>query len=210
MDSILETAYIYYENRSKLIYSYRGNTFLQGGELFDDDHDRRGRIDCSTLVHLALQGVRYEKSPYVTEDIEGFFDMRCGWYQKDPDAIECLTVRQVLAEFSERENNIRRAYGLARYCREKHLERDIYSGEELKAGDLVFFEAGPSVIEEYRKYGAWMAISHAGIVTEDTRYMINATGSSDHECNAGAFPVRISRIADKGTVVSAARILTWS
>ena len=55
-----------------------------------------------------------------------------------------------------------------------------------------------------------MAISHAGIVTEDTRYMINATGSSDHECNAGAFPVRISRIADKGTVVSAARILTWS
>lgn len=209
MNSILETAYTYFENRSKLIYSYRGNTFLQGGELFDDDHDRRGRIDCSTLVHLALQGVRYEKSPYVTEDIEGFFDMGCGWYLSSPDhnAQRRLTVRQVFEEYSERDSNIRRSYGLARYCREKHLERDLYSGEELRAGDLVFFEAGPSVIEEYRKYGAWMAVSHAGIVMEDTRYMINATGSSDHERNAGTFPVRISRIADKGAVVSAARIL---
>ena len=207
MDGILETAYTYFENRSKLIYSYRGNTFLQGGELFDNEHDRRGRIDCSTLVHLALQGVPYDKSPYVTCDTGAFFDMPCRWYQRDPDAIGCLTVRQVFEEYSERANNIRRSYGLARFCREKHLERDLRGGEELRAGDLIFFEAGQSVIEEYRKYGAWMAVSHAGIVTEDTRYMINATGSSDHERNAGTFPVRISRIADKGAVVSAARIL---
>ena len=35
MNDILRTALTYLENNDRLIYSYRGNTFLQGGELYD-------------------------------------------------------------------------------------------------------------------------------------------------------------------------------
>ena len=68
MDRILETAVTYLNRRDSLIYSYHGNTFLQGGELTDPDNGGRGRIDCSTLVHLAMAGTGYGDSPYVTGD----------------------------------------------------------------------------------------------------------------------------------------------
>lgn len=204
MDKILEIAESYYKNRGKLIYSYRGNTFLQGGELFDPDNDYRGRIDCSTLVHLALAGITYENSPYVTKDIRAFFELPCKWIAHDANFP--LTEAAVFAGYSGRSSDIRRAYGLAKYCRENGLEIDLRAGEKLEPGDLMFFQAAQPVIEEYWKYGAWMAISHVGIVAEDTAYMLNATGRSDHIANARSVPVRFTRIADRGVPVLAARI----
>ena len=172
MNDILRTALTYLENNDRLIYSYRGNTFLQGGELYDRDHDGRGRIDCSTLVHLALQGIPYDLSPYATGKTDAFFGGECQW-QEDRKVL----LRNVFAERGDRASDIRRAYGLARYCR-----------------------------EEYYKYGAYLGISHVGIAAEDTELMINATGSSDHERNAAGHPVRITGIEDKGLLLMKARI----
>jgi hypothetical protein len=70
----------------------------------------------------------------------------------------------------------------------------------------VFFEAPRSVYEEYVKYGAYLEISHVGIVTEDTEIMINATGKSDHIYNALHDPVQLTRIEDRGIPVITARI----
>lgn len=199
MNNILRTALTYRENNDRLIYSYRGNTFLQGGELYDDEHDGRGRIDCSTLVHLALQGISYDLSPYVTGKTDEFFSGTCRWQPGRE-----IPLGEVFAERGDRATDIRRAYGLARYCRETGME--LAEDEPLQPGDLVFFRASESVVEEYYKYGAYLGISHVGIVTEDPERMINATGSSDHERNAAGFPVKLSRISNRGLLLVRARI----
>ncbi len=198
MDRILETAMTYLNNSGALIYSYHGNTFLQDGELTDPANGGRGRIDCSTLVHLALSGTAFGDSPYVTGDAGRFFDAVCPWY----DTI--ITFRDLFLKYSGRSSDIRRAYGLARYCRENGSETG--QNAERSPGDLVFFEAPPSVYGEYVKYGAYMAISHVGIVTEDTDIMIHATGRSDHTYNAHHDPVQLTRIEDRGTPVITARM----
>lgn len=198
MDRILETAMTYLNNRDSLIYSYHGNTFLQGGELTDPDNGGRGRIDCSTLVHLAMAGTGFGDSPYVTGAAGKFFDALCPWY----DTI--ITFRDLFLKYSDRSCDIRRAYGLARYCRENGLE--IGQNDARRPGDLVFFDAPPSVYEEYVKYGAYLAVSHVGIVTADTDIMINATGRSDHMYNALHDPVQLTRIEDRGTPVITARM----
>ena len=199
MNRILQTALSYYDNNDELIYSYHGNTFLQGGELYDSENGGRGRIDCSTLVHLALQGINYEYSPYVTGEPESFFGSVCLW--QNPSAGR---MSEVFAARSARADDIRRAYGLARYCREMGLE--IADGDVRRPGDLVFFEAPASVREEYIRYGAYMAVSHVGIVAEDTDMMINATGRSDHEYNVQHEPVRIMAVMKKGQPLITARI----
>lgn len=196
---ILKTALTYLDNNDRLIYSYRGNTFLQGGELYDNEHDGRGRIDCSTLVHLALQRISYGVSPYVTGKTNEFFTGVCRW-QTGKD----ILLEDVFAERGDRASDIRRAYGLARYCREAGLE--LAENKPLQPGDLVFFRAPESVLEEYYKYGAYLGISHVGIVAEDTGLMINATGSSNHERNATSHPLKITKIEDKGLVLIKARI----
>ena len=151
----------------------------------------------------------YEESPYVTGDVEGFFTMPCPWYPGSRGK-EVLSIGKVFAAHSERGRDIRRASGLARYCREHGFElTPDESGsydKVLQPGDLVFFEAAPSRLEEYIYYKIWMAIAHVGIVAEDTRYMINATGSSKHELNVKNKAIRYTRIADKGAPVLAARI----
>jgi cell wall-associated NlpC family hydrolase len=152
-------------------------------------------------VHLALQGVDFERSPYVTGDTEGFFRDKCSWYNKCDMQ---WTVGEVFAEFAERSNNIRRAYGLAKYLREAGLELD--PEEALQPGDLVFFRAPASVVREYRNYGAYLEISHVGIVAEDTKLMINATGRSDPRYNAEHTPVRLTEINKKGKPCIAARL----
>lgn len=213
MYRILETANTYLNNNDRLIYSYRGNTFLQGGELYDTEHAGRGRIDCSTLVHLALLGIEYADSPYVSGDVKGFFGTACSWYdfsrtgdcaRNGTDGSSAAAIGEVFADRSDRANDIRRAYGLARYCREAGLE--ISPCENRKPGDLVFFEAPGSVYEEYVKYGAYMAISHIGIVAEDTDLMINATGRSRQEYNAQHEPVRLMPVIEKGIPVITARL----
>ena len=206
MNRIVETANTYLNNNDRLIYSYRGNTFLQGGELRDTEYGGRGRIDCSTLVHLALLGIDYEQSPYADGDISRFFDAACTWYDRDSSADNSGIIKagDVFGIHSDRACDIRRAYGLARYCRESGLEIEKY--EDRRPGDLVFFEAPQSVYEEYVIYGAYMAISHVGIVAEDTDMMINATGRSSQKYNAGHEPVRLMQISEKGQPVITARI----
>lgn len=207
MNAIIKTAISYLNNNDRLIYSYRGNTFIQDGELHDTEHDGRGRIDCSTLVHLAQLGIEYDDSPYASGDISRFFDTVCPWYDIARLAISSgkATIGDVFAHNSARENDIRRAYGLAKYCRESGLELKSFS--ERRPGDLVFFEAPLSVYEEYRKYGAYMAISHVGIVAEDIDLMINATGRSRQDYNAQHDPVRLMPISEKGKPVITARLV---
>ena len=213
MNRLLRTAITYLNNNDKLIYSYRGNTFLQGGELYDPQHGGRGRIDCSTLVHLALLGIEYDESPYVQGEAGRFFDTVCPWYDassmddckgEQAGITSTLKIGQVFEMLPDRANDIRRAYGLAKFCRETGLE--ISSYEDRQPGDLVFFEAPSSVYDEYIKYGAYMAISHVGIIAEDTDMMINATGRSSQEYNALHDPVKMMSISEKGIPVITARL----
>ena len=210
----METAETYYDNRDRLIYTYRGNVFARGGELYDPQNGGRGRIDCSSFVHLSLLGITYDQSPYVNGDVESFFNRPCYWYEKEPAGSAgtsgSMSIGEVFAANSEKGSDIRRAYGIAKYCREHGLEiKADPSGSFdglLMPGDLVFFEAGRSVIKEYIYYKIWMAIAHVGIVTENTEYMINATGSSRHELNVNSEAVQHTNISEKGQPIMAARL----
>ena len=62
---ILYCAGTYLEHADRLIYSFGSKTFLSGYDLYDEEHEGRGNIDCSTFVMLVLCGIPYEESPYV-------------------------------------------------------------------------------------------------------------------------------------------------
>ena len=76
---VLMTAESYLKNTDRLIYSYAGKTYLSGAPILDRDFQDRGNIDCSTYVHLVLQGVPYEESPYVTGNAEDTFRSAAAW-----------------------------------------------------------------------------------------------------------------------------------
>ena len=76
---VLMTAESYLKNTDRLIYSYAGKTYLSGAPILDRDFQDRGNIDCSTYVHLVLQGVPYEESPYVTGNTEDTFRSAAAW-----------------------------------------------------------------------------------------------------------------------------------
>ena len=188
MNDILRTALTYLGNNDRLIYSYRGNTFLQGGELYDRDHDGRGRIDCSTLVHLALQGIPYDRSPYATGKTDAFFGGECLWQEGRK-----VLLRNVFAERGDRASDIRRAYGLARYCRETGLE--LAENEPLQPGDLVFFYSGAEADAINHK------AVHMGIVVDTTEESLITI-----EGNVGPVSYREYAWKNTGTVLGYCRL----
>ena len=76
----LAVAQTYLDAADRMIYSGGGLTFLSGESIWDDEHDGRGNIDCSTFVLLVLSGITYGKSPYVTGELpsetDALYDIR--------------------------------------------------------------------------------------------------------------------------------------
>lgn len=161
-EQFLSIAESYYENGDKLIYTTLGNNFLRGGELYDEEHDWRGRIDCSTFVHLVLQGIPYEKSPYATGDAASFFHSDCAWADKE-----------ILQKFIEDEP-IKAAFKLAKYYDEKGKTR---KDDSYEPGDLLFFQIKEERRKDYESYGVYMAISHVAIVAEDGKSVYESSGN---------------------------------
>ncbi len=163
----LDVAKTYLDNAEKLIYSYAGKTFFSGYALYDPEYGRRGNIDCSTYMHLVLQGIPYEKSPYASGQVEDAFLSEVSWREK-----------QYLEEL--RENGpIRRACGIAEYYYRQG--KTFTDRSELKPGDLVFYQAPEEVMSFYVEHGAFMAISHIGMAAEDTSYIYHSTGYPEKE-----------------------------
>ncbi len=158
----LNIARTYYDQGDKLIYTTLGNNFLRGGELFDEENDHRGRIDCSTYVHLVLQGIPYEKSPYVTGNPEDFYHSDCLWAD-----------REIIRMFLENKP-IKAAFKLAAYY--DNLGRTKADGQ-YKPGDLLFFQIRKERRKDYESYGVYKAISHIAIVAEDGLSIYESSGT---------------------------------
>lgn len=164
----LRCAWTYYENRSRLIYSYHGDTFLSGAPLFDADFDGRGNIDCSTFVHLVLRGIPYEKSPYATGRTNGF---------------------SVPTE-------LRRANGLARKLWGEG--RAVGDADPILPGDLVFYAAPPASRIKYLERACFLGISHVAVASENPSFVLQVTGTSSKEADqeAGREAVRFTPASD--------------
>lgn len=162
IDEVLQVAESYLNHTEELIYSYAGMTFLSGAPLFDARYRDRGNIDCSTYIHLILQGIPYEASPYATGKAEDAFRSRCSWRELS------------FAEAIRADAPLRRAFGLAEYY--YLMGRSFEDRKKLRPGDLVFYAAPPEAAPFYMAHGAFRAIAHVGIVTEDTEYIYHSTG----------------------------------
>ncbi|MBQ4148373.1 MAG: hypothetical protein II594_01425 [Clostridium sp.] len=159
---VLMTAESYLKNTDRLIYSYAGKTYLSGAPILDRDFQDRGNIDCSTYVHLVLQGVPYEESPYVTGNAEDTFRSAAAWREAQ------------FAEALRMDAPARRAYGLAAWY--YLMGRSFEEREKVQPGDLVFYAAPAEAAPYYIAHGAFRAIAHVGIVSEDTEYIYHSTG----------------------------------
>ena len=167
ISEVLAAARSYYDNTDRLIYSYAGKTFLSGAPLFGGRYGGRGNIDCSTYMHLVLQGIPYEESPYASGEAESAFCSRCEWREKS------------FAEAIRADAPLRRAFGLAEYY--FLMGRAFEDRKKLQAGDLVFYAAPPEAAPYYLAHGAFRAIAHVGMVTEDTEYIYHSTGYPEKE-----------------------------
>ncbi len=159
---ILAIAHTYYENREKLIYSYGGRTFLAGFPLHDPEYDSRGNIDCSTYMHLVLQGIAYEDSPYARDTAVFSPNNTYSWTQ------QMLFDNWKADENKRRANEIARAYHEAGLCFE--------DPELVRPGDLVFYQAPEESIEFYRKYGCFREICHIAMAAEEPGMIYHSTG----------------------------------
>lgn len=161
-EDLLDIAKSYYDERKKLVYSIKGNTFLSGGEIYDMEHDMRGRIDCSTYIHLILQGIPYEKSPYVTGNTEDFFLSDCPWAQKN------------IAELLFNNEPIRKAHQLAKHYSDQGMAR---LDEDWKPGDILFFQVKPDKLDFYLSFNIFRGIYHIGIVSDNKDEMYESSGN---------------------------------
>lgn len=175
----------YYDHRDRLVYSAKANTFLSGGELLDVEHGMRGRIDCSTYIHLILQGIPYEESPYVHGDPETFYHSGCSWAVRD------------LADQLRKGAPVRRAHQLAKYYYDRGL---CMTGKDWKPGDLLFFQVREEKVDHYLSFNIFKAIFHIGIVGEDRDHMYESSGhqTKDVEKNYTEPAIRRSLISERG------------
>ncbi len=162
---VLDTAQTYLDNTQHLIYSYAGKVFLGEGTLFDPDYNGRGNIDCSTYVHLVLQGIAFENSPYQTGEAKMVPNTDAEWRQS------------ILLDRIKKDKNNRRAGNIAKYYWEKG--QCFTDPDQALPGDLVFYRAPDEVAHFYTAHGVFHEICHVGIVAEDGVSMYNSTGLPD-------------------------------
>lgn len=208
---ILTCAESYLRNAKELIYSYGSKTFLSGYELFDEQHEGRGNIDCSTFVMLVLSGISYEESPY-RKGLHGTPLKKEDW--GDPELIDFeklpgkfLSIAELLgfpeiegpkgidlekaerlgltletlAEGIKKSGVKRRSVFLA----EHYLRKGacFCSAEAARSGDIVFFRSKGYYTEGFKKFTGRQEINHVGILTEDPSVMINSSGTYLKERN---------------------------
>ena len=204
---LLAVAYSYLRKADRLIYSYGSKTFLSGYALYDEAHDGRGNIDCSTFLLLVLAGIPYEESPYATGTAEGLKPAPVDWAQTGLADFSALPKTYVgVAERIGRPylacdrgldlekaaalgvsvetlgEEIRKS-GAARrsvsIAQYYLLRGDCYTDRDfLRPGDIVFYRSA----EFFRDRGDEEAqIVHVGVVTENTGKMINSSGYLSRE-----------------------------
>lgn len=209
---ILACAESYLRHAGELIYSYGSKTFLSGYELFDEEHEGRGNIDCSTFVMLVLSGISYEESPY-RKGLHGTAQLQKeDW--GDPELIDFeklpgkfLSIAELLG-FPEIEGpkgiDLEKAEqlgltlemlaegiknsGVKRrsvFLAEHYLHKGacFLSAEEARGGDVVFFRSKGYYTEGFKKFTGRQEINHVGILTEDPSVMINSSGTYLKEQN---------------------------
>ena len=183
-DELLAVAGSYYDHREDLVYSVKGNTFLSGGELRDRVHGGKGRIDCSTYIHLILQGIPYQRSPYASGDVQDFYSSAAKWAARD-----------IAAMFLDGKP-IRKAHQLAKYYWELGMAR---TDDRWKSGDILFFQAPPEKTGIYLSFNIFQAVYHIGIAAEDRDEMYESSGNQtvNVESNYTRPGIRISRIQDR-------------
>ena len=183
-EELLAVARSYYDRREELVYSVKGNTFLCGGDLTDQEHGGKGRIDCSTLVHLVLQGIPFERSPYVTGDPQDFFTMGAAWADRE------------IAALFQAGMPIRKAHQLARHFWLKGL---ACSDDRWRSGDIMFFQVAPHRVNFYRSFDIFKAVYHIGIAAEDRDLMYESSGNQTAhvERNYERPGVRLSPILER-------------
>ena len=201
-EQLLAVADTYLRKADRLIYSYGSKTFLSGYALYDEAHDGRGNIDCSTFALLVLAGIPYEASPYATGTVAGLAPAPVAWAQSGLADLSDLPKTYVdIAERIGRPylacakgldlekaaalgisietlgEEIRRS-GAARRSTsiaQYYLSRgECYADPAfLRPGDIVFYRSA----EFFRERSDEEAqIVHVGIVTADSERMIHSSG----------------------------------
>ena len=97
---LLAVAETYLFHADRLIYSYGSKTFLSGYAIYDEDHDGRGNIDCSTFLLLVLAGIPYEASPYTTGTVDGLKPASASWVQSE--LMDFTTLPKTYVDIAER------------------------------------------------------------------------------------------------------------
>ena len=199
---LLAVADSYRRNADRLIYSYGSKTFLSGYALYDETHDGRGNIDCSTFVLLALAGVPYEASPYVTGTVAGLKPAPVPWAQTG--LVDFSDLPETYIDIAERigrpylacakgldlekaaalgisvetlGEEIRKSGAVRRSTAiaQYYLNRgECYTDPDcLRPGDIIFYRSAEFFKD---RSDAETQIVHVGIATEDTGQMINSSG----------------------------------
>lgn len=129
---------------------------MTNNPIFDND---KGVIDCSTYMHLVLRGIRYEKSPYATND----------------PAINTQTAYPWAAELGNFSTMglVREAAELAAYYSAAGRFFLLGSGFQPCTGDLIFFK------EKNSSSTRFLQISHVGMIAFDTSKYYNVTNQND-------------------------------
>ena len=202
---LLSAAQTYLDNAEKLIYSYGSRTFLSGYDLYVPEYGGRGNIDCSTFVLLVLAGIPYENSPYATGNTSGLNDRRAFWADRELTDFSGLPERYIgIAErigrpylagpkgldlekaaamgiSAEILGQEIRATGVGRRSVQialHYLERQACFADygQARPGDIAFFKNAGFFMEGAKKFRADAEITHVGILSSDTAFMIHSAG----------------------------------
>lgn len=141
-------------------FNYQGGaTFLDGKTV--NGSTGKGKIDCSTYIHLVLRGIDYANSPYANTTANYAFDAN----NLVTNTAEYTWADNGLAYSQSIGGRVRYAADLAAYYWMQG--RCFTDASKLKPGDLTFHSNEIN--------GRFMNVTHVGIITEDTTQMYNVT-----------------------------------
>lgn len=224
---LLAVAETYLVHTDRLIYSYGSKTFLAGYQLYDMENGGRGNIDCSTFVLLVLAGIPYEESPYASGSVKDLQVKDLYWTQKDlvdfshiPERYVGIAERigrpylagprgldlekaeamgltpEILGREIMQSGMERRSVSIASYYMEKGACFSDISF--VRPGDLAFFRSDEFYRFNEETFHEPVEVSHVGIVSDDTAFMIHCSGYLDKQRALDAGMPAVSRVPLSG------------
>ena len=165
-------------------FTYSQTTFLSDPDNPVNDENGKGKIDCSTYMHLVLRGINYANSPYAHKEGDAYpasykitapVETSTAYAWAD-DSLRCSNTLTNTALTAKPGKLVRTAAEFAKYyaAAGRIFPYTDDTKDYVRPGDLIFFRNRGNETDRFSH------IHHIGMVTDSAGKYLNVTSDENH------------------------------